>query len=127
MNDLSLLSPKERKVYECIPLGSAHPISQENLAKSAETSGRSIAEIVQTLRRKGFLIGSSRSYPSSSGYYIISTDSEYYSTLGMLVASRNNFDKTIKAMMKRYTEHSFDQSAQKKPTAGQLDLLENLN
>jgi len=29
--------------------------------------------------------------------------------------------------MKRYTEHSFDQSAQKKPTAGQLDLLENLN
>lgn len=54
MNDLSLLTPKERKVYECIPLGSAHPISQENLAKSAETSGRSIAEIVQTLRRKGF-------------------------------------------------------------------------
>ena len=127
MNDLSLLSPKERKVYECIPLGSAHPISQENLAKNAETSGRSIAEIVQKLRRKGFLIGSSRSYPSSSGYYIISNDNEFYSCLGMLTASRNNLTETIKAMMKRYTEHGFDQSAQKKPTGGQLDLLEELN
>lgn len=126
MNDLSLLSPIERKVYECIPVGSAHPISQEKLASLVKVSRRSIAEIVNRLRHKGFLIGSSRAYPAGSGYYIISTDSEYYRTLGMLVASRNNFDKTIKAMMKRYTEHGFDQSAQKKPTDGQLDLLKNL-
>ena len=127
MNDLSLLNPKERKVYKLIPLGNAHPISQRDLANKVNTSGRTIAEIIQKLRRKGYLIGSSRSYPADNGYYIISNDDEYYRALGMLIASRNNFDRTIKAMMKRYSEHSFDQNEQKKPTGGQLDLLENLN
>ena len=78
MNDLSLLNPIERKVYECIPLGSAHPISQEQLANLVKTSRRSIAEIIQHLRHKGFLIGSSRAYPASSGYYKISNEDEYF-------------------------------------------------
>ena len=68
MNDLSLLSPIERKVYECIPTGSAHPISQEKLASLVKVSRRSVAEIVNRLRHKGFLIGSSRAYPANSGY-----------------------------------------------------------
>ena len=33
MDDLSLLNPTERKVYACIPVGSAHPISKEKLAR----------------------------------------------------------------------------------------------
>lgn len=125
MNDLSLLNPTERKVYECIPVGSAHPISQEKLANLVKTSRRSVAEIIQHLRHKGFLIGSSRAYPAGSGYYIISNDNEFYLSLGMLTASRNNLTKTISAMMKRYTEHGLDQNKQKKPTEGQLNLLED--
>lgn len=125
MNDLSLLNPTERKVYECIPVGSAHPISQEKIANLVKTSRRSVAEIIQHLRHKGFLIGSSRSYPAGSGYYKISNEDEYFMCIGMLTASRNNLTKTISAMMKRYTEHGLDQNKQKKPTEGQLDLLED--
>lgn len=127
MNDLSLLNPIERKVYKCIPVGSAHPISQEQLANLVKTSRRSIAEIIQHLRHKGFLIGSSRAYPASSGYYKISTEDEYFMCIGMLTASRDNLTQTITAMTKRHSEQGIDPNAQKKPTEGQLDLLEDGN
>ena len=125
MNDLSLLNPTERKVYECIPVGSAHPISQEQLANLVKTSRRSIAEIIQHLRHKGFLIGSSRSYPASSGYYKIANEDEYFMCIGMLTSSRDNLTQTITAMTKRHSEQGLDPNAQKKPTDGQLDLLED--
>lgn len=127
MNDLSLLSPIERKVYECIPVGSAHPISQEKLARLVKVSRRSIAEIVNRLRRKGFLIGSSRAYPASSGYYKISNKNEYFICIGMLTSSRDNLTQTITAMTKRHSEQGIEPTAQKKPTEGQLDLLEDCN
>ena len=127
MNDLSLLNPIERKVYECIPVGSAHPISQEKLARLVKVSRRSIAEIVNRLRRKGFLIGSSRAYPASSGYYKISNENEYFICIGMLTSSRDNLTQTITAMTKRHSEQGIDPNAQKKPTDGQLDLLEDCN
>ena len=126
MNDLSLLNPTERKVYECIPVGSAHPISQEKLASLVKTSRRSIAEIIQHLRHKGFLIGSSRAYPASSGYYKISNEDEYFMCIGMLTSSRDNLTQTITAMTKRNSEQGLEPNAQKKPTEGQLDLLERL-
>ena len=125
MNDLSLLNPIERKVYECIPLGSAHPIRQEQLAILVNTSRRSIAEIIQHLRHKGFLIGSSRSYPASSGYYKIANEDEYFMCIGMLTSSRDNLTQTITAMTKRHSEQGLEPNAQKKPTEGQLDLLED--
>lgn len=127
MNDLSLLSPIERKVYECIPVGSAHPISQEQLANLVKTSRRSIAEIVNRLRRKSFLIGSSRAYPAGSGYYKIANEDEYFMCIGMLTASRDNLTQTITAMTKRYSERGLEPNAQKKPTEGQLDLLKDCN
>ena len=102
MDDLSLLNPTERKVYECIPVGSAHPISQEKLANLVKTSRRSVAEIIQHLRHKGFLIGSSRSYPAGSGYYKISNEDEYFMCIGMLTASRDNLTQTIKEKKKRH-------------------------
>ena len=126
MNDLSLLNPTERKVYECIPVGSAHPISQEQLASLVKVSRRAIADIVNRLRHKGFLIGSSRSYPAGSGYYKISNEDEYFMCIGMLTASRDNLTQTITAMTKRHSEQGIDPNAQKKPTEGQLDLLERL-
>ena len=126
MNDLSLLSPIERKVYECIPVGSAHPISQEQLANLVKVSRRAIAEIVNRLRHKGFLIGSSRAYPATSGYYKISNENEYFICIGMLTASRDNLTQTIKAMTKRHSEQGLEPNVQKKPTEGQLDLLERL-
>ena len=125
MNDLSLLIPTERKVYECIPVGSAHPISQEQLANLVKTSRRSIAEIIQHLRHKGFLIGSSRSYPAGSGYYKISNEDEYFMCIGMLTASRDNLTQTITAMKKRHSQQRLEHNAQKKPTDWQLDLLED--
>ena len=127
MNDLSLLNPTERKVYECIPVGSAHPISQEKLANLVKTSRRSVAEIIQHLRYKGFLIGSSRAYPASSGYYKIANEDEYVMCIGMLTSSRDNLTQTITAMTKRHSEQGLDPNAQKKPTDGQLDLLEDGN
>ena len=127
MNDLSLLNPTERKVYECIPVGSAHPISQEQLANLVKTSRRSIAEIVNRLRRKSFLIGSSRAYPAGSGYYKIANEDEYFMCIGMLTASRDNLTQTITAMTKRYSERGLEPNAQQKPKDGQLDLLEDCN
>ena len=127
MDDLSLLNSTERKVYECIPVGSAHPISQEQLANLVKTSRRSIAEIIQHLRHKGFLNGPSRAYPAGSGYYKISHEDEYFMCIGMLTASRDNLTQTITAMTKRHSEQGIDPNAQKKPTEGQLDLLEDGN
>ena len=127
MDDLSLLNSTERKVYECIPVGSAHPISQEQLANLVKVSRRSIAEIVNRLRRKSFLIGSSRAYPAGSGYYKIANEDEYFICIGMLTASRDNLTQTITAMTKRYSERGLEPNAQKKPKDGQLDLLEDCN
>lgn len=118
MDDLSLLNPTERKVYECIPVGSAHPISQEKLANLVKTSRRSIAEIIQHLRHKGFLIGSSRSYPAGSGYYKISNEDEYFMCIGMLTASRDNLTQTIMAMTRRHSEQGIDPQRTKKAHRG---------
>ena len=72
------------------------------------------------------MVGSSRAYPAGSGYYKISNENEYFMCIGMLTASRDNLTQTIKAMTKRHSEQGLEPNAQKKPTEGQLDLLERL-
>ena len=126
MDDLSLLNPTERKVYACIPVGSAHPISQEQLANLVKVSRRAIAEIVNRLRHKGFLIGSSRAYPAGSGYYKISNENEYFMCIGMLTASRDNLTQTIKAMTKRHSEQGLEPNAQKKAHRGAIRFIREI-
>ena len=115
MNDLSLLSPIERKVYECIPAGKEHPISQQDLATATSTTRRNITSIVRKLRLKGYLVGSSRS--SINGYYKIKTIEEFFENIGMLTSQRNTLSKTITAMMETFNE--------KEPLIGQQTLFDD--
>lgn len=93
----------EKKIYKCIPKGANHAISQAKLAMMCNVSKRQVAEIVKILRTKGYLIGSSRAYLNGSGYYIIDNEEEFYKSIQMLTSTRNEMSKTIKAMMKTFT------------------------
>ena len=55
------LTKFEKQVFECIPAGKEHPISQQDLATATSTTRRNITSIVRKLRLKGYLVGSSRS------------------------------------------------------------------
>lgn len=107
------LTKFEKQVFECIPTGKEHPISQEKLAVANNTVRRNITRTIQRLRLKGVLIGSSRS--NANGYYRIRTTEEFFEVIGMMTSERNTLSKTISAMMKTFNEGE--------PLLGQQELF----
>lgn len=111
------LTKFEKQVFECIPAGKEHPISQQDLALANDTTKRNITSTVRKLRLKGRLVGSSRS--STNGYYKIKTTEEFFENIGMLTSQRNTLSKTITAMMETFNE--------KEPLIGQQSLFNQVN
>lgn len=107
------LTKFEKQVFECIPTGKEHPISQENLAKATSTTRRNITATIRNLRLKGRLVGSSRS--SINGYYKIKTTEEFFENIGMLTSQRDTLSKTITAMIETFND--------KEPLIGQQTLF----
>lgn len=107
------LTKFEKQVFECIPAGKEHPISQQELALANDTTRRNITSTVRKLRLKGRLVGSSRS--SINGYYKIKTNEEFFENIGMLTSQRNTLSKTITAMIETFND--------KEPLIGQQTLF----
>lgn len=91
------LNKTDKRVYNSLPVGIQKAVSQEELAKKLDTNKRTVGKCIRRLRSKGFLIGSSRSYPDS-GYYIIHNQEEFNSTLMMLKSSNIHTEQLISIM-----------------------------
>lgn len=99
MQNLNRLTKAERKFYLSIPKGIENAIPARRLTQITGMNARTLTACANGLRRKGFLIGSSKSNVSG-GYYIITNDQELNSTVREMESNARKQLQSVYALKK---------------------------
>ena len=95
------LTSNEKKLVAALRLGKKHAQSAKNLAKLIGVNQRTVTGLVNSLRNKGYLIGSYH-YRPYNGYYLISSYDEWQETANSLNSSMKHTQATLNGLAKGF-------------------------
>lgn len=101
--DQKQLTSNEKKLLAVLLPSKENAQSGQSLANLIGVDKRTITSLVNVLRCKGYLIGSSRHQPYN-GYYMISTLSEYWETVNGLSSQRKHTTETLNNLAKGFQD-----------------------